>query len=187
MANHSFVVKYLLRWWQLKYLFFSPLPVESGNDTIWLMLFTWVETYRFLQHKTTGHANISDEWKGTVITYTCSIEWQFYLPGSSKWPRLDPYVTFSGLKWPPFGESIRVTLKKLVQSCVFLWKHSECFQSATMLSSLQRGVLFVAVAIFSQATFDTSFPGEDVELGKPGAVCFVGVMWDDPYDHLNRH
>ena len=28
-----------------------------------------------------------------------------HLPGSSKWPRLDPQVTFSGLKCPPFGES----------------------------------------------------------------------------------
>ena len=28
-----------------------------------------------------------------------------HLPGSSKWPRLDPEVTSSGLKWPPFGES----------------------------------------------------------------------------------
>ena len=25
--------------------------------------------------------------------------------GSSKWPCWTPYVTFSGLKWPPFGES----------------------------------------------------------------------------------
>ncbi len=28
-----------------------------------------------------------------------------YIPGSSKWPRLDPQVTFWGLKCPPFGES----------------------------------------------------------------------------------
>lgn len=28
-----------------------------------------------------------------------------YLPGSSKCPRLDPQVTFSGLMWPPFRES----------------------------------------------------------------------------------
>ena len=34
-------------------------------------------------------------------------------PGSSKWPHLDPWVTVSGLKWPPFRESKTVTVKKL--------------------------------------------------------------------------
>ena len=39
-----------------------------------------------------------------------------HVPGSSKWPRLDPFLwPFTGLKtWPPFGESSLVTLKKLV-------------------------------------------------------------------------
>ena len=102
MLAHIFLIlmrwrKQMFFWYSKKILevldLFRSLSILVGHG-ISRDMFCFVKPY-FNLHTVEGYnLKLETVWKAFV-----------QVPGSSKWPRLDLEVTFSGLKWPPFGVS----------------------------------------------------------------------------------
>ena len=171
--------------WQWKITVLVVVPyLGGGNSNIFSFhpepCGIWKWSNLTLTNAFSHGLNISDEWKGIVIiyiyTHVVSNDNSTYqvLQSDLAWTHTWP---FQGLSDLHFGNQSG-SLWRSWCYCVFLWKHSECFQSATMSSSLQRGVLFVAVAIFSQATFDTISRVKTWKWGNRVLFVLLVWMWD---------
>ena len=84
------------------FLRFSALPRPFGN--LWCSWLSYLSgqslrrPIRWTEEETRhwSHYSVFVPWAILHARIFCA------LPGSSKWPRLDPQVTFWGLKWSPF-------------------------------------------------------------------------------------